>query len=339
MLTQLDHFPKAALDLPPNRLHEQFPGPVLIHLPGRRVRPIFVSVLLHGNETSGVLAVQDLLKKYAGAELPRPLSIFIGNVRAARFNKRFLDGQPDYNRIWVDGNAPENEMAMKVIREMKRRNVFASVDLHNTTGLNPHHACVPREGSLFYQLATVFSRTVVYYKKPENTQAEAFAEFCPSVTVECGRPGQAFGVDHASDYLEGCLHLDHLPEGPVHDHDMELYHSVAIVKVPRDISFGFGGCGEDICFRNDLDHLNFQKLPPGTKLADVKDGGSARLEAWDDFGNDVGSSYFKHDNGAILTAQEVTPSLFTLESDAIRQDCLCCLMERMNNTGDKPHTG
>jgi hypothetical protein len=70
-------------------------------------------------------------------------------------------------------------------------------------------------------------------------------------------------------------------------------------------------------------------LPAGTKLATVKDGVSARLEAWDELGNEVGSRYFRQVNGVIRTAQEVMPSLFTLESEAIRQDCLCYFMERM----------
>ena len=338
MLTEQDHFPDQALNLPANRLYEVIPGPTLIHLQGRHERPLFVSILLHGNETSGLLAIQELLKKQRGAELPRALSIFIGNVQAARFNKRYLEGQPDFNRIWVEGGSPENVMAMKVVNEMRKRNCFASVDLHNTTGLNPHHACVPRGDALFFQLATIFSRTVVFYKRPENTQAEAFAEICPSVTVECGRPGQPYGVDHACDYVEGCLHLEHLPPGPVHEHDIELYHTVAIVKVPPETSFGFGDCEADICFRDDLDRLNFQQLPSGTVLADVKEGSSARLEAWDEFGTDVGENYFQQANGQIRTSQEVMPSLFSCEREAIRKDCLCYLMERWNGAG-KPGAG
>jgi succinylglutamate desuccinylase len=76
------------------------PGPALIHLPGRRIPPLFVSVLLHGNEDTGWLAAQSVLKKYATVELPRALSLFIGNVEAARTGLRRLDGQPDYNRVW-----------------------------------------------------------------------------------------------------------------------------------------------------------------------------------------------------------------------------------------------
>jgi len=100
MLTQYDGLPPGLLDLPAARLGELLPGPALIHLPGRRTPPLFVSVLLHGNEDTGWLAAQSVLKKFVSAELPRALSLFIGNVEAARSGLRRLDGQPDYNRVW-----------------------------------------------------------------------------------------------------------------------------------------------------------------------------------------------------------------------------------------------
>ena len=169
------------------------PGPSLIHLPGRRPEPLLVSVLQHGNEVTGWLALRALLQKYADRELPRALSIFIGNVRAARYNQRFLDDQPDYNRIWripADRPAtPEHAMMQRVVDEMRARKVFASVDVDNTTGLNPHYTCVNRLDHRFFHLATLFSRTVVYFIRPDTVQSLAFANLCPAVTAECGQPG------------------------------------------------------------------------------------------------------------------------------------------------------
>ncbi len=147
MLTQYDALPPGLLDLPAARLGEVLPGPALIHLPGRRTPPLFVSVLLHGNEDTGWLAAQSVLKKYATAELPRALSLFIGNVEAARSGLRRLDGQPDYNRVWPgseEAHPAELAMMRQVVDVMRARGVFASIDIHNNTGLNPHYACVNR---------------------------------------------------------------------------------------------------------------------------------------------------------------------------------------------------
>src|SRR4030065_1286268 len=103
MLTQYEALPPGLLDLPAFRLGEALPGPTLIHLPGRRTPPLFVSVLLHGNEDTGGLAAQSVLKKFATAELPRALTLFIGNVEAARTGLRRLGGQPGYNRGGAGG--------------------------------------------------------------------------------------------------------------------------------------------------------------------------------------------------------------------------------------------
>ena len=102
MLNILNKVPEGLLDCEARELYTILPGPTLMHLPGKREQPLFVSVLLHGNEDTGWLAIRDLLKTYQDRELPRSLSIFIGNVRAARFMERYTDGQPDYNRIWED---------------------------------------------------------------------------------------------------------------------------------------------------------------------------------------------------------------------------------------------
>ncbi|MFS8860164.1 peptidase M14, partial [Synechococcus sp. H60.1] len=80
MLTVLDHLPEQLLDLEAHQLYDRLGGPTLIHLAGRRDPPLFVSVLLHGNEVTGWQAVRQLLRRYVQRELPRSLSLFIGNV-------------------------------------------------------------------------------------------------------------------------------------------------------------------------------------------------------------------------------------------------------------------
>ena len=100
LLKQLDYLPEGLLEVSPKELHTILPEPTLIHLPGKQSAPLFVSVLLHGNEPTGFMAIQLLLRKYKDKQLPRSLSLFVGNVTAAKHNLRRLDNQPDYNRIW-----------------------------------------------------------------------------------------------------------------------------------------------------------------------------------------------------------------------------------------------
>ncbi len=325
-----DTIPDGLLDCAVEDLHTILSGPTLIHLPGRRAEPLFVSVLLHGNEPVGMQAMQQVLKRYTDQELPRSLSLFIGNVSAAANKQRRLDGQPDYNRIWGEGETPEHAMAAEIVAHMKQRNVFASIDVHNNTGLNPHYGCVNKLDHRFLRLATNFSRTVVFFIKPEGVQSSAFAELCPSVTLECGQPEQAYGVKHAAEFLDTVLNMARLSDRQVPEHDIDLFHTVALVKVPETVSFSFDEAADaDLCFETDIDHMNFRELTPGTVLGQVKEGAVVRLEAMDEKSADRGEHYFSVDDGLLQLKQPVMPSMLTLDEKVIRQDCLCYLMERL----------
>ena len=342
MLTILEHIPDGLLSCQARDLHRILPGPTLLHLAGRRPEPLFVSVLLHGNETTGLTAVQELLRDYRGKELPRALSIFFGNVAAAAEGLRHLPGQPDYNRVWphaaAEGDSPEQRMMQEILAQMRERGVFASIDIHNNTGLNPHYGCVNRLDNGFLHLAAQFSRTVVYFIRPQGVQSMAFAELCPAVTVECGKPDQPHGAEHAREFMDACLNMAALPQHPVAAHDIALYHTVATVNLPAAVSAGFGDGDWDLSLPPDLDHLNFRELAPGTAIGWVRDGlGRQPLEVTDEHGQCVAERYLSLDEGEIRTSRQVMPSMFTLDLDIIRQDCLGYLMERMS-LADSPAT-
>ena len=216
----------------------------------------------------------------------------------------------------------------QVVDSMVARGMFASVDIHNTTGLNPHYACINVVENHYLHLAAMFSRTVVYFLRPKGVQSMAMAKHCPSVTLECGKIGQAYGMEHALEYLDACLHLSEFPNHPVAEHDIELFHSVATVKVLDNLSFGFGGHGVNIRFADDLDRLNFRELPRGTTLASVEPGHGLGLEVRDEQGRDVAGRYFVVEDGELRLRSPVMPSMLTKDHRVVRQDCLCYLMER-----------
>lgn len=330
MLTILDTLPDTLLELEAAELYQVLDGPTLIHLPGGHPRPLFVSVLQHGNEQTGWLAVRRLLRAYQGRRLPRALSLFVSNVAAAREGRRHLPEQPDYNRMWRGTGLPEQAMMQQIVAEMRDRDVFASVDIHNNTGLNPHYACINRLDHRFLQCAALFSRTVVYFLRPEGVQSAAFAQLCPAVTLECGRSAEPQGIDHAYSYLEAMLNMAEIPAHPVAAGDVALFHTVAVVKIPQQFSCGFADAGLDFRFVSDLDRLNFSELPPGTRFATLDSGNpAARFDVTDEGGEDVGARYFAYDEGAVTTRVPLMPSMLTLDTSIIRQDCLCYLMERV----------
>ena len=330
---QLDYLPAGLLEISSKELHTILPEPTLIHLSGKHAAPLFVSVLLHGNEPTGFMAIQRLLKKYQDKQLPRSLSLFFGNVTAARYNLRRLDDQPDYNRIWPGTELPdcaEMEMAKNIVAIMEKRKVFASVDVHNNTGLNPHYACINNLDNQFLQLASLFGRLIVYFIRPKGVQSAAFAQICPAVTLECGRPDQQHGLEHTLEFLNSCLRLTELPQHQILAQDIDLFHTVAQVKIDDKVDFSFNQIDTDLLLNADLERMNFTEIPPGTVLGTSKRNATLPLIAKDENGKDVTEDFFSFQNGDLQINRRTMPSMLTLDERVIRQDCLCYLMERLH---------
>jgi succinylglutamate desuccinylase len=342
-LTVLDHVPEGLLERPASSLHRQLDGPTLIHLEGRRRRPLVVSVIQHGNEITGWEAIRRLLKShYQRDELPRSLIIFIGNPVAARHRLRRLDDQPDFNRCWPGGTETDSAYT-RLFREVHDRLLearpMAVIDVHNNTGLNPHYAAVNRIRSDYLRLASMFSSKVVYFTIPTGTLSHSMSEFCPSVTLECGQAGEVHGTDHSLAYIETCLHQESISLQPVDADAVHLFHMVATVNVNPDVLFGFGRVPADVAFRDALDEYNFTELPVGASFGRVHTPDLQPLIATDTEGRDITRDYFDFSGGEVRTTREIMPSMLTLDRRVISQDCLCYLMERIHYEDNEEVTG
>lgn len=327
MLNIANKLDEKILALPAHQLHEELVGPTLIHLNGEKEPALFLSVLLHGNESSGWEVVKNILNKYHDQTLPRSLSIFIGNVKAARYKKRKLEKQPDFNRVWDGGKTEEHAMMATITETMRQRRVFASIDIHNNNGLNPHYACINKLDKHFLKLAREFSRMVIYFIRPSGVQSLAFAEFCPSVTLECGQPGDEYGIQIATKFVDAILHLESLEPDPDIEHNIDLYHTVGIMKIPDTLEFSFDAEAADIEFIKGIESLNFEEITSDTILGKVKTGIDRPFIVMDEDGNDVFDQYFMIKDNNILTKSIIMPAMLTIDKNIVRQDCLCYLME------------
>ncbi len=332
MLRVLDNIPSGLTELGAERLAEALGGPSLIHVPGERAPPVFVAVLLHGNEPTGWQAVRQMLRASNGAGLPRALDLFIGNVHAARQHRRRLDGQPDFNRIWKGWDGPESALVERVIGIVASRAPIAVLDIHNTSGRNPLYACYHRRRPDHLSLARAFSETVVCVEHPDTMLASVLAQYAPAVTIECGPPGNSAVEDEVAMFLEAMLSGDALCAPPMLFEPPPVLRTVATVRVPDGVSFAVGDAGAELCLLPDLDEHNFQLVPPGTPIARVREDSAARLEVVDERGRDVSDRYFRRSNGHLVTVDAIMPSLLTLNERIIRQDCLCYVMEPLDES-------
>ena len=331
MYEEYFELPEGFLNARAENLHEILAKPSLIHLQGKNKQPLFICTLLHGNETTGLYAIQKLLRGYQQGELPRSISIFVGNVKAAEAGVRRLEEQVDYNRVWPGTHQhylAEAHMMNQVTEVMREKNVFASIDIHNNTGKNPHYGCINKLEKDYMALAGMFSDTLVYFTTPKGVQSSAFAELCPSVTLECGLSGQEEGIDHALHYLQSVLQLDDFKDCEISS--LNLFHTVARVKVPEGYSFGF----EDDATINllpEIEGYNFCELEAGTALATVEPESSAYLLVFDDDEREVDREFFEYSDNKIMLKKAMMPAMLTMDTQVIRQDCLCYLMERLSH--------
>lgn len=329
VVQSLNGLPPGVLDLPAERLCEVFEGPTLIRIEGEKRAPLFVSVLLHGNEHSGWAAMKKLMGTMR-SKPRRPILLFVGNVPAARVNARMLPGQADYNRIWRGNAHSECAWAQQLLTEMRTEGLFAAVDIHNNTGRNPLYSCIPRLDEPFVHLAQLFSKHAVYFLHPPQTQTNAFGDFVPAITLECGLSGDKGGVARAAEFLKECLLMDEFParESTPREHELSIYQTKVRLVVSAAATLTWEGdlaeAGASLILRRDLDMLNFTQVPAGTVLGWYRGEKpiSEDLET-----EQSGAPFLRMENGQIVLTRPCIPSMLTLSERIIREDCLGYLME------------
>ena len=335
-LRQVNGLPAGLLEAEAHRLAELLGGPTLLRikgagsagLHGAGAAPLFVSVLLHGNETSGWEGLRRFLRTQPN--LPCDLLIFIGNVAAAAaVGRRTLPGQTDFNRIW----RPAQGVAADLLAGIGAQPLRAVVDLHNNTGRTPHYAVLTdlSQGSL--GLARLFAGIGVYLEKPASVLTRAFAGQAPCVALELGQVGDPQAADRAANFISTLLDLEEPPQGAG---DLRLYRALARVHPPEGAAFGFTATtGEnlDLILDGDLQASNFHPLPAGTAFGLTRNG--ACLRVLDNKRQEVTEHFLEIRDGRILTTRTLIPAMFTADADMVRQDCLCYLMAPAATMKDK----
>lgn len=331
--------PSQFYDIEISEVHRLFGGPTLIHLKGaldeQSDRPVFISTLLHGNETTSFLVLQKLLKEFENSPPPRTLLIFIGNTLAASRGMRHLPDQPDYNRIWEQGDTPEHLLATEVFTYAKQFKLFANIDIHNNTGKNPLYSCINLINDQNMHLASLFSKEVVYFTEPSSVQSLAFAELCPSVTLEAGLPGKQEGVDRVYSFLNTVLALEEL-KSKFNETTINIYHTIGRLKVDKKALIDFKDDMHtylDASFIYNFDELNFTSVPKSTVLGYVNNPNV--IQVINNQGEVVTSDYIEIDEKQLVTTKSFIPSMFSKDIYVVKEDCLGYVMEKLSFNGDQ----
>lgn len=325
--TTIHAIPDGFFDIDISNIRELFPRPTLVQLEGHRAETLFISILLHGNEYSGLKILQALLNKYQH-QLPRSLSFLVGNVYAAEANLRVLPGQTDYNRCWPGTEqepSPASQMMQRIVDKVTAGQLFAAIDLHNNTGANPHYACMTDVTQQNQHLAVMFNHIALHFKRPKGVSTMSFNGICPAITLECGRPGDEVGINRATEFLDALLHLDHFPQRPVAAHDLQLVESLATVNIPDHVSFEFyPSAHADLTFESGFELKNFTEINPADVFAHSRI--PSPLLITNQLGEDVTDEIMRIENGRVYLNKTLMPAMISLDKTIVRQDCLCYLM-------------
>jgi len=332
-LNLIQNLPKAFLDIKPDSIHELFDAPTLIKIAGDKSPPLFVSILLHGNEYSGLLIMQNILKKYyqeSSFKLPRTLWLFIGNVNAAKEGLRTLDNELDFNRAWPGTPHRENptvKLVEEVMEHINAEGLFAALDLHNNTGKNPHYGCISMVNEHNKYLASFFNHIGMVFKTPKGVSTMAFDTICPAMTLECSTPGNPLAIEKAVMLIEDLMHMDHFPNKALPSHDLQLVENTATLKIAQDITFGFEEeAGEfDLRIVEGFDRHNFTMLQAGEVFA--RTNIKKPLIATATNGEDITDAIIQNKQGELSLKSSLMPAMITLDKRIIAQDCLCYLLE------------
>lgn len=123
------------LDALLTRFQDLSNGPVpwsFHHDGGQAGEHLVIGSMIHGNETGSLPAVVDLAEALSSGQRTYPgrLSLFVGNEKAARADRRFLEA--DLNRVFVDSDLDthEHRRARELRTILDQADVF--IDLHQT---------------------------------------------------------------------------------------------------------------------------------------------------------------------------------------------------------------
>jgi hypothetical protein len=321
------HLPDGLLQLAAHELLGALPRPTLIHVDGGCEPELFVSVLLHGNETSGWEGIRRYLLDHPVPS--RSLSLFIANVEAAAQGLRVLPGQQDFNRIWNNASGKERALADALSDAIAPRDYFAAVDLHNNTGHNPFYSVVTELAPENLALAFEFSDKAVFIREPDTTLTQAFTGRCPAVALELGPVGDPRCADRVYDFIHRLLALEEIKGGEISG--LSLYESLARVHVRDEAQFAFTGNGAvaPLMLTGGVEAVNFHELRSGTQFGASNQPLNELLQVLDSDHRDVTDEFFGRDGQDIVLLRDVVPAMYTTDPLVVRQDCLCYFMTRM----------
>ncbi len=313
-------------------------APTLIRLAGRDgSRTRVVTTLLHANEPSGVRAVLRYLR--GGHRPATDVVFFVGAVQTALtepfMSHRAIPGEPDANRVWTPPfDTPQGEVAKQVLDRLRALRPEFLVDLHNNTGHNPAYGVAFGLGAPELSLVSLFADRVVHTPIELRALVEATHDDFPSVTVECGRAGDAVADEAAWVGLQRFLDLDEIDPSVPH-RPMHILGSPVRVCIEPGLELAFADRIDrevSLTISKNIDRHNFERLAAGSPIGWLAHDESRQawpLNAIGGAGEECSRALFEVDGGVLRTRRDFIPIMMTTNREIAQSDCLFYAVQRM----------
>lgn len=299
--------------------------PTAWRVPGRdRSRVRVVTTLLHGNEPSGFLAMQDWFRR--GTRPAVDAVCVLANVEAARthpvFTHRSAPGRRDLNRCflgpWGD---PEGELARAILDLVGDCGPEALLDLHNNTGRNPPYAVGVEPTPHALELTAMFGEAFVWSHLTLGALFEAVRD-CPALTVEVGKSGDADADRVARLGMSRFLETDPL-FGTISSPRLRVLKMpmrARILPERRLVMAQRRDPHADFTMPDDLDRHNFETIPAGSRIGWVR-GEGCPLQLVDEDGNDLAADFFSRRGDELIARRPFIPIMVTVDAAIAASDC------------------
>ena len=309
---------------------EFLPGPSRIKIAGvdsSRCRVLVT--LLHGNEPSGMKALQTLLKERCEPAVDTYCYLIAKESASLQplFSHRQVPGKRDFNRCFlppydIDDQGPVCRQLLAEIQILKPE---AVVDMHNTSGEGPSFGVTTSYDAKHDEIVSMFTDRLVVTDLRLGALMESNTEEVPVVTIECGGSFEDAADRIAVEGLRRYFTRNKLFAPDEQDYDIELFFNPVRVEMHQALSIA---CAEDrvenadITLAIDIEHHNFGLVTPDTLLGWLGSGAIDKLAAFDAERSNHFKQLYREHEGGLYPRRNQKLFMITSNLDIARSDCL-----------------
>lgn len=285
--------------------------------------------LLHGNEPSGLMALQRWLA--LGEQPAVNLLCIVASVHAALaqplFSHRMLPRAKDLNRCFeppFDGE--QGLLAEEILALLRAHQPEAVIDMHNTSGSGPSFGVCTHLDRQHDALASLFTRRLIVSHIRLGALMEISDARCPTVTIEVGGRLDAEAHTLAFEGLRRFAQAERVlaPDDEV-EWGLELLDDPVRLELREGVTLAYGEspvAGHDITLRRDIEHHNFGSVHCDTSLGWINGDIGERFRAVDSNGQCALDAVVRGEDGELYPAQSLKLFMITTNAHIAETDCL-----------------